>query len=179
VLTPHDLVFAVILPLMSEIGRRWESRKLRPSHEHLVSAIVRSVLGGLLRTIGRPDATTRVVFATLSGERHELGLLSASVLAASAGTGVIYLGPDLPVTDVIHAAKTSRAHAVVLAATSGAGAVPGAVRALMKALPATPLGIGGPAALQLVRGVGGACRHLESLDSVGSLVSGRQGRKRG
>jgi DNA-binding transcriptional MerR regulator len=178
VLTPEDLVFAVILPLMAEIGRRWENKKLRPSHEHLVSAIVRSALGGLLRSIGSPHATTRVVFATLSGERHELGLLSASVLAASAGIGVIFLGPDLPVADVVHAAKTSRAHAVVLAATAGDGMAVDDVRSLVKALPGTPIGIGGPAAQPLVRAAGGTCRHLQALGDVAPMVSGRKGRGR-
>lgn len=173
VLTPSDLIDAVVLPLMSEIGRRWETRKLRPAHEHLVSAIVRSVLGGLLRSLGRPGAKTRIVFATLAGERHELGLLSAAVLAASGGAGVIYLGPDLPSADIFHAAKIARADAVILAATSSNGTALDALRALSRALPKTPIGVGGRAALQLVSAVGGKCRHLESLGDAGSMAGSR------
>lgn len=38
--------------------------RLRPAQEHLVSAIVRSVLGGLLRAAMRPNASPKIVFAT-------------------------------------------------------------------------------------------------------------------
>ena len=114
VLPPRELIFSVVLPLLRELGERWQAGTLRPSHEHLVSAIVRSVLGGLLRATARPHASPRVIFATLPGERHELGLLCAALLAAAAGFGVIYLGPDLPAGDIAHAADHTGARVVVL-----------------------------------------------------------------
>ncbi|HEX4912877.1 MAG TPA: MerR family transcriptional regulator, partial [Vicinamibacterales bacterium] len=54
VLPPDALIFSVILPMLREIGARWEAGTIRPAQEHLVSATIRSILGGLLRTIAPP-----------------------------------------------------------------------------------------------------------------------------
>ena len=120
---PDQLIFAVVLPVLREIGARWESGTLRPAQEHLVSSIIRSVLGGMLRTMPRASTGPTIVFATPSGERHELGLLSAAVLAAAAGARVVYLGPDLPAAD---AARLE----FVAAAVDRAQLGPAAARAL-------------------------------------------------
>jgi MerR family transcriptional regulator, light-induced transcriptional regulator len=117
-LPPADFVFAVVLPALRDIGDRWKAGTVRPSQEHLVSAVLRSVLGGLLRTMPKRAGGVRIMFATLPGERHELGLLSAAVLAASAGASAVYLGPDLPVDDIVHAAAVGAADVLVLAATT-------------------------------------------------------------
>jgi DNA-binding transcriptional MerR regulator len=170
VLPPRELVFVVVLPLLGEIGARWQAGSLRPAQEHLVSAIVRSVLGGLLRALTRVEATPRIVFAAPSGERHELGLLSAAVLAAAEGYGVVYLGPDLPATDIWHAATRADARVVIVGLTT-----PGAVtRAELRALSQIPAGVslwvGGPAAADLLPLLGEHGRHLESLSAVNSLL---------
>lgn len=166
VLPPRELVFAVILPLLQEVGQRWEAGRLRPAQEHLVSAVVRSVLGGLLRTTARPSALPRIVFATPTGERHELGLLCAALLAASAGYGVVYLGPDLPAADITHAATTAGAHVVMVSLT-----MPGAVsrrelRSLAKPPAGIELWIGGPESRSLLSAAGDLGRHVDGLAAV-------------
>ena len=135
----------VALPLMRAVGDRWEAGSLAPHHEHLVSAILRTVLGGLLRTAPRPRLDKTVVFATLAGERHELGLLAAAVLAAEAGFSVVYLGPDLPAKDIAANAAAVHAAAIVVACTIG-NPRPQLAR-LSQLAPRTPLLTGGPAAL--------------------------------
>ena len=166
VLPPRDLVFAVIVPLMREIGSRWESGRLRPSQEHLVSAIVRSVLGSQLRTVSRPQAAVRIVFATPSGERHELGLLSAAVLAASSGYGVVYLGPDVPAADVVHAATTTGARMVIVSATAPGAVTKAEARKLTALPPHITLLIGGPEAGSIVAAIGDRARPIEGLHDV-------------
>jgi MerR family transcriptional regulator, light-induced transcriptional regulator len=162
VLPARDLVFAVILPLLQQVGRRWQEGALRPAQEHLVSAIVRSVLGGLLRATVRPNASLRVVFATPAGERHELGLLCAALLTASAGYGVLYLGPDLPAADIAHAAATAGARTVMISLTSPGAVARREIKALAGALTGVELWIGGPE----------AATHLAAAGSRGRLVSG-------
>ena len=145
VLPPRDLVFAVILPMLQEIGRRWEAGNVRPAQEHLVSAIVRSVLGGLLRATMRPNASPKIVFATPAGERHELGLLSAALLTASAGYGVVYLGPDLPAADIAHAAAAAGARVVIVSLTTPGAVTRGEMRTLARIGQAgVELWVGGP-----------------------------------
>lgn len=171
VLPPSDLVFVVILPLLREIGRRWETGRLRPSQEHLVSAIVRSVLGGLLRAAGRPNGGPTIVFATPIGERHELGLLSAALLAASAGYRVVYLGADVPAADVAHAATTTGAGIVMMSATTPGAMGKHDARTLARLPAGVELWIGGPEARSLLAAIGDRARHVGSLDDVVPMLA--------
>jgi DNA-binding transcriptional MerR regulator len=166
-LPPRDLVFGVVLPLLREVGDRWRRGTLRPSQEHLISAIVRSVLGGLLRAAARPNGQTRphAVFATPAGERHELGLLSAAVLAASAGIGLVYLGADLPAADIRHAAVTTDARVVVLALTTPGGPAQAERRALADLSTRRAVWAGGAAAGSLTRPGHGRIRTFDDLES--------------
>jgi MerR family transcriptional regulator, light-induced transcriptional regulator len=171
VLPPRDLVFAVILPLLQQVGRRWEEGTLRPAQEHLVSAIVRSVLGGLLRATVRPLASPRIVFATPAGERHELGLLCAALLTAAAGYGVLYLGPDLPASDIAHAAITAGARAVMISLTAPGAAARGEIKTLAGALPGVELWIGGPGARSILTAIGDRGRLVEGLSDVVPMLA--------
>jgi DNA-binding transcriptional MerR regulator len=170
ILQPRELVFAVILPLLRELGSRWQDGRLRPAQEHLVSGMVRSVLGGLLRTIARAEAMPRVVFATLPGERHELGLLCAALLSASAGSGVVYLGPDLPAHDVAHAASTTGARVVIISATMASPSVRTATKNLARQVDAD-LWVGGPAAGRLLDVAGPRARHIQDLEQLVEMLS--------
>ena len=174
VLSTRALVFAVILPLLRELGARWETGRLSPAQEHLVSAIVRSVLGGLLRSMARGDGSPRVVFATPSGERHELGVLCAAVLAAAAGYGVLYLGPDLPAADIAHAARRSGARSVMLGATTRGAVTRAEAKHLAKALSAVDLWIGGQHAAALAKEIGFG-RHVATLEALVPMFT-RHGR---
>ena len=175
VLPTRELVFAVILPLLRELGDRWEAGTLSPAQEHLVSAIVRSTLGGLLRSIGTRDGSPRVIFATPAGERHELCLLCAAVLAAAAGYGVLYLGPDLPAADIAHAVKTSAAQSVVLGATSAGAVARAEAKRLASLLSDMDLWIGGPQAVALAEAIGYG-QTVTTLEELVPLLS-RHGRR--
>ena len=169
VLPARELVFAVILPLLRELGARWQAGALSPAQEHLVSAIVRSALGGLLRSIGT-SGSPRVIFATPAVERHELCLLCAAVLAAAAGYGALYLGPDLPAADIAHAARASGAITVVLAATTPGVVTRGEAKQLARHLSGVDLWIGGPQAAALLRDIGFGQR-VDTLEELLTLLA--------
>ena len=174
VLPTRELVFAVILPLLRALGDRWEAGRLSPAQEHLVSAIVRSVLGGLLRSIARREGSPRIVFATPAGERHELCLLCAAVLTADAGYGVLYLGADLPAADIAHAAENSGAAGVVLGTTTPGAVTRTEARHLARALSNVELWIGGPEAAALVTEIGYG-RQVGTVDELVPMLT-RHGR---
>jgi MerR family transcriptional regulator, light-induced transcriptional regulator len=113
-LSPRDLVTAVVGSLLEEIGRRWEAGTLRISQEHAASALMRNLLGTLMRMYTQDGNAPTAVAATLPGERHEFGALMAALLAATHGWRVLYLGPDLPVDDLVHAVSTSGAQLLLL-----------------------------------------------------------------
>jgi methanogenic corrinoid protein MtbC1 len=65
--------------------------------------------------LGREQANAPVVLiSTPTGQRHELGALMAAIIAESEGWRVLYLGPDLPATEIATMAIESKARAVAL-----------------------------------------------------------------
>jgi methanogenic corrinoid protein MtbC1 len=99
---------------LRQVGDAWAKGRIGIAQEHLVSAALRTLLGSMLR-LSRVTERHRVVFATLEGELHEFGLLSAALLAAAARTSPVYLGPNIPVADVLDAVRRTSAVAVVVA----------------------------------------------------------------
>ncbi len=111
----HRGLDLVVGPLLAEIGERWQAADLRPAHEHLAAAAVERVLAGLMTDFaaGAPDRPHLLV-ATPSRQRHGLGAMMAGVTAAVLGWRLTHLGADLPISDIIHAARASGAQAVAL-----------------------------------------------------------------
>ena len=118
VLPPLELLRDVLMPVLAKVGDDWHRRRLRVAHEHLMSSAIRNMLGSFLRLYARPEMPTRLLFATLAGERHEIGTLGAAVLAASSGLGVAYLGPDLPARQIVDSVRPAGAHVLVLGLTA-------------------------------------------------------------
>lgn len=149
VLPPLELVRDAIMPALREAGDQWNERPAGIAQEHLMSSTMRSLLGSFLRLYCRRDHSTRLLFATPSGERHEMGVLGAAMLAAERGFEVSYVGPDLPARDLVDAVKAAGAHVLVLGLTLGGhgGAIDRELRALLRDLPAgIEIWAGGPAA---------------------------------
>jgi methanogenic corrinoid protein MtbC1 len=145
-LPPRAFVLDVALPLMRETGERWHRGEYTVAQEHLVSALLRHLLGTLIRLHTPPGARPALLFATPEGELHEFGILAGAMLATAAGHGVLYLGPSLPAADIAAAAARVLPRAVVLGLTAAGDrpAVLDEVRALARALPATvELWVGG------------------------------------
>jgi DNA-binding transcriptional MerR regulator len=138
-------------PLVREIGERWSAGRMGIAAEHLASALLRSLLGSALQPSAASLLGPRVVFATPSGERHELGLLMAALTALGAGANPLYLGADLPVEELLDAAARARAGALALGLVSlSPEQATHAVGALRDSLPdAVHLWIGGVGAAQL------------------------------
>ncbi|MDQ1346235.1 MAG: MerR family transcriptional regulator, light-induced transcriptional regulator, partial [Pseudomonadota bacterium] len=90
---PQRLVSDVLQPLLREVGERWHRGEFAISQERLVSTIVRRHVGLMLDTYDRTARHQAIVFATLPGERHELGLLMSAMICASRGFKTHYLGP--------------------------------------------------------------------------------------
>lgn len=165
-LPPENLIFGVVLPGLREMGARWESGSINPAQEHLVSSIIRGVLGGLLRAMPRAADAPRIVFAAPSGERHELGLLCGAVLAAASGYAPIYLGPDLPAADIAHAVRQSRAATLVVAATVEQPDLASALGRLRQLPSSIEVLVGGARAEQLRSAIGSRATPIDSLEDL-------------
>lgn len=115
--TPDPLVSIrdVIAPVLRETGMRWHAGKLSVAQEHMISGVVRRQLSHALDRYLLNACGPVILFTTLTGERHEMGGLMAAVLAASRGFRCIYLGPDLPATEI---ARFCANHPVAVVALS-------------------------------------------------------------
>ncbi len=108
----------VVLPLAQEVGDLWALGKIPVAAEHLASEVVVHALKGGLR--GARGNGPVCVAACLPGERHEWGFLASLTEVQELGWQVHYLGPDLPVDDIVEAAWRRHAQAVALSSSDPA-----------------------------------------------------------
>jgi DNA-binding transcriptional MerR regulator len=163
VLPPLELLRDVLMPMLAQVGDDWHRGPARIAHEHLMSSTVRNILGSLLRLYARPEVPTRLLFATLAGERHEIGTLGAAMLAASSGLGVAYLGPDLPAREIVESVRPAGARVLVLGltATSAGKARERELRTIVRDLPKQ---------VELWAGGRGAVRHTALIRPRGLVL---------
>jgi DNA-binding transcriptional MerR regulator/methylmalonyl-CoA mutase cobalamin-binding subunit len=153
-LPPPQLVRDVLQPLLREVGERWHRGEFAISQERLVSTIVRRHVGLMLDAYDRNARRAPIVFATLPGERHELGLLTSAMMCASRGFKTHYLGPDLPPAEIARFAREVNAAVVALSVVlqDRAADAPARLSELVSHLPAeTAVWLGGSAARELPR----------------------------
>ena len=105
-------------PLVREVGERWRSGTLHVHHEHFLSERLGDVLRSLRMPFDGVATGPTVVFATLPGEAHGLGLQMAALVAAASGCRVVYLGTDVPIADVATLVRNVGARAVALSISS-------------------------------------------------------------
>jgi methanogenic corrinoid protein MtbC1 len=138
---------------LEEVGNRWHSGAISPAHEHLASNTTRRVLAWVTDAyeLG-PDAPS-IVIATPAGEMHELGAMAVAAAVVSEGWRVVYLGADLPASDIANAAQQVAAQAVALSIVYvDAQAAAGEVDLVARALPdGIELFIGGAVAGEVER----------------------------
>lgn len=105
----------VVIPVLVEIGLRWERAELTIAHEHFASHLVERRLLALATGSERGGGPLALL-ACPSGERHTLGLLCFGVLLADRGWRIAYLGADIPVDQIAEASTSVKPDAVVLCA---------------------------------------------------------------
>ena len=110
----RGMLHQVICPLIVKIGESWQHGSLRPSHEHIATAIIREMLLTPVPGSQTPLNAPELVVATPAGEVHELGALIVAASARDLGWYVTYLGPNLPVEEIAACAIARNATAVAL-----------------------------------------------------------------
>jgi DNA-binding transcriptional MerR regulator len=100
--------------LLGEIGERWAAGELGIAPEHLATGVLRAMFGSALLPSAVSQRGPKIVFGTPTRESHELGLQMAALTALGAGANPIYLGPELPVEELVAATKRTDAAALAL-----------------------------------------------------------------
>jgi MerR family transcriptional regulator, light-induced transcriptional regulator len=146
----------VLSPAVEAVGEGWSSGTLSIAQEHMSTAVFRRVLEWQLGAYRVEGDMPRLVVATPPGDAHELGALMLAVSAVGEGWGVTYLGPNLPVVELLAAARDIEARVVALSTVYSPNddELLAAVKATRDGLPrTTPLIIGGAAANRLRKGM--------------------------
>ncbi|WP_397383086.1 MerR family transcriptional regulator [Prosthecobacter sp.] len=145
----RGMLHQVICPLIIEMGNSWQQGALRPSHEHIATAIIREMLLTPVPGSQTPLNAPELVVATPAGEVHELGALLVAASARDLGWYVTYLGPNLPVEEIAACAIARHATAVALSLVypEGCSIIVEKLRRMRELLPtAMRLIVGGRAA---------------------------------
>lgn len=168
------LLERLVAPLMTEIGRRWHTGRLRIGHEHMASSVIRSFLDNLRESANMQADGPTILVTTPSGQNHEMGALMAAVAAGAAGWRTIYLSPNLPAQDIVAAATQVEARAVALSLVYPADdpRIEGQLRFIADYLPSnTRMIVGGQAAAsysQLLAELG--VRRLNAFDDLVDIL---------
>ena len=151
----------IVAPLAQAVGDLWALGKIPIAAEHLASEVVLHALKGGLRA--SRGSGPLAVCACLSGERHEWGLLGTLTLVQEEGWRIHYLGPDLPVEELLEAAWRLRPQVVALSTS-----FPDNCESQLATLAALP-GRLPPGTIPVIGG-GGAEPHATALRHFGLRV---------
>jgi DNA-binding transcriptional MerR regulator/methylmalonyl-CoA mutase cobalamin-binding subunit len=104
----------LLMPLLVELGRRWEVGQGSVSEEHFFGFYIRNKLGARFHHRAIAKSGPRLLLACVPGDRHETGLLLFALAANNAGYHTIMLGADMPLEELPAAVNKTGASAVVL-----------------------------------------------------------------
>ena len=170
---PVEFLEARLAPLLRAVGDAWERGELEIRHEHFLSERVGDLLRSLRLPLEERATGPLVVYATLPGETHGLGLQMSALVLAAAGCRCLYLGTEVPPAQVASITRDlgARAVAISVSAASRGAASTATLRRLREVLPKRTLllagGDGAPSARPGIDTVTG----LRELDAWGRRLA--------
>lgn len=102
----YNTITTVIFQFLEKTGILWQTGRINPAHEHIVSNITRQKIITAIEAL--PPATKkspRVLLLLPEYEYHELGLLFVYYLLKQKGHSTIYLGANVPLKDALYVAQ--------------------------------------------------------------------------
>lgn len=99
-------------------GECWQCGTLHVAQEHFAMERMSDFLTARWREQNETLTGRPFLMATLPKDIHRLGLLMASLMTVLAGRRIVFLGTQVPATDIAEAAKVTNADAVCLSISS-------------------------------------------------------------
>ena len=153
----------LMMPLLQELGLRWERGEGAVAEEHFFGVYLRNKLGARFHHRARGATGVRVLAACLPGEQHEIGLLLFALAAQERGLRPVLLGTNMPLEELSVSIKRARCGGIVLS-----GSISPAPRVLREQLPklvassGIPVFVGGMASV----------RERDAIVSAGAIPLG-------
>lgn len=104
----------ILLPTLQKVGSLWHEGRISIAQEHLFSACVKRLVLSMVNSM--PAYSHRgptLLFATITGEDHEFGILLSRLVAAQQQCKAYYLGTGLPWNELLNACAKLQATVVV------------------------------------------------------------------
>jgi MerR family transcriptional regulator, light-induced transcriptional regulator len=99
----------IIFPFLERVGILWLTDHINPAQEHLITNIIRQkIIVGIENMVSPFELKTKVLLFLPENEHHELGLLFLNYLLKSRGVKTIYLGSNVPITDLEYVADLKK-----------------------------------------------------------------------
>jgi len=117
-LGPIDFVTACVAPLVTAVGEAWAAGSMGVHHEHFLSERVSDLLRSFRAPFEERPVGPLVVFATLPGEMHGMGLQMVSLLLVVLGCRILYLGTEVPVQNLVTLGRDMNAEAIAISVSA-------------------------------------------------------------
>jgi methanogenic corrinoid protein MtbC1 len=141
----EQVLLELVQPAMVDIGERWHRGEINVAAEHFATQFVRRKLASLVSIFENTARRATVVVGCAPGELHDLGALLSALFLVRRGWHVIYLGPQVPLFDLLETVHSVKPSLVCLSASTIETAlelIPVA-RGLTEAYPQVHFGYGG------------------------------------
>jgi MerR family transcriptional regulator, light-induced transcriptional regulator len=113
----QSFICDILTPLSVYVGDAWVSGDLEIFQEHAYTEILQSVLRHAIVSNEKRSSPPKILLTTLPKEQHSVGLLMVEAALTLDGVHCISLGAQLPITEIVRAAKGYRCDIVALSFT--------------------------------------------------------------
>ncbi len=113
----EEAVQRILLPLQRRVGELWHEGRVNIAVEHYVTKVIQQKLFSVMNQLPVNEFGPRVLVACPEGEFHEIGAQAVAYLAAARGCHVYYLGPNLPISDLMTLGDSVNPDMVLLSLT--------------------------------------------------------------
>jgi DNA-binding transcriptional MerR regulator len=105
----EETIKTIVFQFLDKIGILWQTGRINPAHEHIVSNIIRQKIIAAIESVPLSKTSKPLMLLFLpENEYHELGLLFVYFLLRQKSIPVIYLGANVPVKDVHYVAALKK-----------------------------------------------------------------------
>lgn len=104
-----ETIISVIYPFLNRVGLLWGINRIVPAQEHFITNLIRQkIIVSIDKISVNKNAKCLIMFLP-EGENHEIGLILAHYIAKSVGWRVIYLGQNVPYSNIREAIQITKA----------------------------------------------------------------------
>lgn len=109
-----QLIEEHLIPLIIALDHGWTSNRISIAQEHLVSDILISLLSQHIHQHQPQRSPIHLLFLTINGERHKLGLYLSAAMFQQCGVKCTLIHEDLPISEIPELCEKMQATGVAL-----------------------------------------------------------------